>query len=94
MIHPIEGGKDTMRDLHLRRVAVFVYEPDPGDFYWVLIESKDDAYMWLDIEGAQEPHPTWIRAFEAGNTTLLKLVADQNMGPLAPVEDENASPLG
>jgi len=80
-----------MRHLHLRRVAVFVNEPDPGDFYWVLIESTDDAYIWLDIEGAQEPHPTWISAFEAGNKALLKLVADQNMGPLAQVEGANAS---
>ena len=83
-----------MRHLHLRRVAVFVNEPHPGDFYWrVLIESTGDAYIWLDIEGAQEPHPTWISAFEAGNTALLKLVADQNMGPQA-VEGENPSFAG
>ena len=83
-----------MRDLHLRRIAVFVDEPDPGDFYWVLIESKDDATIWLDIEAAQEPQVTWISAFEAGNTALLELATDRNTGPLAPGEDENASPVG
>lgn len=75
-------------------VAVFIDEPDPGDFYWVLVESTGDATIWVDLEAAQEPQATWSAAFKAGNKALLKLVADRKVGPRAPIEDENASPVG
>lgn len=83
-----------MADLHLRRLAVFVDEPDPGCFYWVLIESKDDAAVWADIGSSEESFTTWRKAFDAGNAELLSRVADKDRGPLVPGEDENASPVG
>ena len=80
--------------LFLRRVAVFVDEPDPGQYFWVLIESKEDASVWLDIDAAEESLPTWQAALDAGNVALMKLVQNKETGPLTSGEDENASPVG
>lgn len=38
----------------LRRIAIFVDEPDPGQFYWVLIENGEDAATWSDLEAEQQ----------------------------------------
>lgn len=83
-----------MADLHLRRLTVFVDEPDPGLYYWVLIESKHDASVWEDVSSAEEPANTWREAWDAGVAALQALVPDQRRGPLAGGEDENASPVG
>lgn len=83
-----------MADLHLRRIAVFVDEPEPGQFYWVHIESKHDASVWEDIGAAEESLGSWKAAWDAGNSALLALVPDSASGPLAAGEDENASPVG
>lgn len=83
-----------MSTMHLRRIAVFVDEPDPGDFFWVLVESKEDAATWEELAAAEEPVRTWREAFDLGSAALLNLVADQKRGPLAAGEDENASPVG
>lgn len=66
----------------LRRIAVFVDAPDPGLFFWVLIENTDDAEIWRDIEAADEPETTWRAAFDVGNAALLALVSDQAAGPV------------
>lgn len=79
---------------HLRKLTVFVDEPDPGDFYWVLIESKHDASVWEDVGASEEPVHTWREAWDAGNAALLAMVQDQRRGPLVAGEDENASPVG
>ena len=83
-----------MENLHLRRIAVFVDVPDPGEYFWVLIESKEDASVWMDICAAEESSPTWHAALDAGNVALMKLVQNKETGPLAAGEDENASPVG
>ncbi|MDR6890891.1 MULTISPECIES: hypothetical protein [Variovorax] len=51
---------------HLRRNAVHVDEPDPGHFYWVLMEEGDDASQWVELESADQPTAMWIDAFQAG----------------------------
>ena len=79
---------------HLRHVAVYVDEPDHGLYYWVIIESVGDATVWTDHIVSEEPFTSWQAAWDAGNRELLKLVADPAVGPLAPGEDENASPVG
>lgn len=83
-----------MAQFHLRRIAVFVDEPDPGCFYWVLIESKHDASIWEDIASSEESFDTWQAAYGAGTVELKRLVFDEKTGPLAVGEDENASPVG
>ncbi|RYH40008.1 MAG: hypothetical protein EON54_18605 [Alcaligenaceae bacterium] len=79
---------------HLRRIAVFIDEPEPGHFHWVVHESTEDASVWLDLASSDESYPMWIDAWDAGNVALLKLVPDERVGPRAPGEDEDASPVG
>ncbi len=69
-------------------------EPEPGQFYWVIIESEDDASVWKDLRAAEESFTSWFAAWEMGNKELLKMVVDKKTGPLAAGEDENASPVG
>lgn len=66
----------------LRRIAVFVDEPDPGLYFWVLIENTEDAEIWRDIDAAEGPQTTWRAAFDVGNAALLALVSDQAAGPV------------
>ncbi|WP_256354491.1 MULTISPECIES: hypothetical protein [unclassified Variovorax] len=51
---------------HLRHVSVFVDDPDPGHFCWVLHESTEDASIWVDLESSELSYPTWLDAFNAG----------------------------
>ena len=71
-----------MRDSHLRRIAVFVDEPDPGCFYWVIIESKRVASAWGDIAWAKESFDTWEAAYFAGTVELMRLVPNEVTGPM------------
>lgn len=79
---------------HLRRLSVFVDEPEPGHFYWVLHESTEDTSVWVDVESSAQPYPTWNSAFEVGVTKLYHLVDDERIGPRVPGEDEDAAPVG
>jgi hypothetical protein len=79
---------------HLRRISVFVDEPEPGQYFWVIHESTEDASVWVDIESSELSHPTWNAAFEVGVTKLYRLIEDERIGPCAPGEDENAAPVG
>ena len=83
-----------MDNLHLRRLTVFVDEPDPGDYYWVLIESTGDAAIWIDIESSQAPVNSWEDAFNTGVVELKKRVSNKRLGPLIGSEDENGSAVG
>ena len=83
-----------MDNLHLRRLTVFVDEPDPGDYYWVLIESTGDAAIWIDIDSSQAPVSSWEDAFDKGVVELKKRVPNKVLGPLIGGEDENGSPVG
>ena len=78
---------------HLRRFSVFVDEPDPGVFYWVLHESTDDANVWLDIKRSSTSYLTWTHAFDHGIVELFRSVPDEHIGPQSAEEDENVSPI-
>ncbi|MDM0068375.1 hypothetical protein [Variovorax sp. J31P207] len=81
---------------HLRHISVFVDEPDPGHFHWVLHESTEDATVWTEVEASEESFASWTDAFEAGTVALYQLVDDERIGPRAPGEDEDedAAPVG
>lgn len=83
-----------MSTQHLRRLTVFVDEPDPGDYYWVMIESREDASVWNDIGSSPESFSSWLAAYESGQLALLKMVDNKKTGPMAVGENENASPVG
>lgn len=102
-LHPCEKHPELRQSVnryalhmptHLRRLTIFVDEPDPGCFYWVLIESTDDAAIWRDVTAALDPAGTWREAWDLGTQALHILVRDQAIGPRAEGEDENASPVG
>lgn len=79
---------------HLRHLTIFVDEPDPGSFFWVLIESSDDSVVWNDLRGSEDAYPSWIDAYDAGVAELKSLVEDKQIGPRAAGEDESAHPVG
>ena len=45
---------------HLRHITVFVDEPDPGHFHWVLHESTEDGSVWIDIDSSVLSFPSWM----------------------------------
>ena len=71
-----------------RRLAVFVDNPRPNAFLWLVIESTEDPSVWLDLETGDDTFSSWIEAFEAGNDALLAYVDDQDSGPLASRESD------
>ena len=79
---------------HIRRISVHVDEPDPGHFYWVLMEESDDASQWAELQSAEEGFDMWIDALQAGMWTLEKLAEDERIGPRSAGDDEDASPVG
>lgn len=79
---------------HLRHLTVFVDEPEPGHFHWVLIESTEDATVWNDIESSEGSFDMWLDAWVEGGKALLKHVEDERIGPRHSGEDEDASPVG
>ena len=80
---------------HLRRISVFVDETEPGQFYWVLHESNEDATVWTDVESSADAFITWMEAFDEGCIALFKLVPDERAGPRAAAsEGEGAAPGG
>ncbi|MDM0000766.1 hypothetical protein QTI24_19285 [Variovorax sp. J22P240] len=79
---------------HLRHLSVFVDEPEPGHFYWVLHESTEDASVWVDIESSPEPFESWTRAFGEGVVALYRHTPDERIGPRTGGEDEDAAPVG
>ena len=78
----------------LRHIAIWVDEPDPGYFHWVLHESTEDGSVWVDIRSSAAPYRSWMEAFDAGSVELFKLVPDERCGPRVSGEDEDADPVG
>ncbi|WP_081247489.1 hypothetical protein [Variovorax paradoxus] len=79
---------------HVRRISVHVDEPDPGHYYWVLMEEGDDASHWLELDAAEEPYEMWLDALNDGVQALVRYAPDERIGPRAPGDDEDTSPVG
>ena len=79
---------------HLRHLTVFVGEPAPGHYHWVLHESTHDASFWVDILDSGQSYQSWAEAFEAGCVELFKLAPDERIGPQTLGENEDADPVG
>ena len=80
---------------HLRSIAVTVDEPDPGVFHWVLIESTEDASVYLELEASEGSYDSWTHALPQGTERLLALGRNSPVkGPRANGEDEDADPVG
>ncbi|QFZ84569.1 hypothetical protein GFK26_18240 [Variovorax paradoxus] len=79
---------------HIRRISVHVDEPDPGHFFWVLMEEGDDASEWTELESAEESYDLWLDALDAGVRALVRYAPDERIGPREVNEDEDADPVG
>lgn len=78
----------------IRRIAVHVDEPAPGQFYWILMEEGDAARRWVKIGSAEEPFGLWLDALEAGVRALTGYAPNERVGPRETAEDEDADPVG
>lgn len=78
----------------IRRIAVHVDEPDPGHFFWVLMEEGDDPSQWKELESADEPCEMWLDALQAGVRALEGYALDERIGPRRSGRDEDADPVG
>ena len=70
----------------LRRLSVFIDEPEPGHFFWALRESTKDTGVWMDLASSDLDFPTWVEAHDTGTVELTRLVLDERTGPRAPSE--------
>ena len=68
----------------LRHLAVFVKEPEPGAFFWTLMESTGDDGAWTDIHTSLDAFANWNDAFMAGSDALLLQVDRLATGPRQP----------
>lgn len=63
---------------HLRQIALTVDEQEPGHFYWVLIEAKDDARVYGEFMAGPNAYGTYMEALEAGFAELRRMVNWRN----------------
>jgi len=78
----------------LRSIAVTVDEPDPGNFYWVLLESqgRDDAFRLLN--SAPRGLDTYEGALQEGVNELRRMCAARALGPRREFDSEDENPSG
>jgi hypothetical protein len=69
---------------HVRRIAIYVDEPRPGHFFWVLAEECDDASYWRELESAELSYEMWLDALHAGVRALEGYALDDRIGPRGP----------
>ena len=59
---------------NLRQIALTVDEQEPGRYFWLLIESKDDARTYGELKACEKGHGTYMEALEAGYVELRRMV--------------------
>lgn len=79
---------------YLRTISLSVDEADTGCFYWVLMESTEDATVFNELSAAQESAPTYEAALDAGVLALKALADNLSIGPRAAGESESIHPVG
>lgn len=65
---------------HIRCLAVYVDEPEPSTYHWVLHEFHVGVSTWTDVLES-EAFGTWREAYDAGAAELMSHVADDRIGP-------------
>lgn len=74
--------------LPLRHIAVYVEEPRPKRFAWVLNESADGGVHWEMLQRAGKPVASYQDAMAAGLAALQEMVDDTTLGPRGEPEVE------
>lgn len=67
----------------LRRISVYVEEPERGWFQWVLAEAAEGLSIWHDLKAAEEWEPTYKQALPEDLLALQGLIDDLDQGPRA-----------
>jgi len=78
----------AMTSLPLRHIAVYVEEPRPKKFAWVLNESADGGVHWEMLQRAGKPVASYQEAMAAGLAALQEMVEDTALGPRGEPEVE------
>jgi len=65
----------------LRNIALTVYELEPGEFFWVLMEGSDhqieDALPYVALESATQPQASYSNALVAGVGAIRKMFGSE-----------------
>jgi hypothetical protein len=77
-----------MTPLPLRHIAIYVEEPRPKKFAWVLNESADGGVHWEMLQRAGKPVGSYQEAMAAGLAALQEMVDDTSLGPRGEPEVE------
>jgi hypothetical protein len=72
----------------IRKLALAVDEPELGEFYWIILECKDDAIAWEELSSGMHGYATWREAWSFGIIEYSKMVKDQRIGPRCVIETE------
>ena len=67
-----------------RNIALTIHELEVGEFYWVLMEAADDpaevtgapgerTHVYLPLEAALQPYPSYSNALVAGVAMMRRL---------------------
>ncbi|ADU36252.1 hypothetical protein [Variovorax paradoxus] len=82
----------------LRRIAVYVNEPEPNWFAWALAEADKGASNWAQIASADEWVGSYKEAMAAGLLVLQQMIDDLDIGPRdeppAAAKKPKGSPFG
>ena len=65
----------------LRSIALMVDEPDPGSFYWVLLEVRGQSNTFAVLESASRSEPSFDASLSAGARELRRLSGSGSGGP-------------
>ena len=63
----------------LRHIAIYVEEPAPGQFEWVLVERSGRS--WRELDRADSPVTSYKAAMAQGLVALQARVDDLDVGP-------------
>lgn len=78
----------------LRRISIYVDEPELGWFAWVLSEAAEDLSTWSQIETTDEWVGSYKEAMAAGLVALQAMVGDLDRGPREEPPAEAKKPVG
>lgn len=78
----------------LRSIAVTVDEPNPGSFYWVLLESDGLGDPFSVLSNARTGLDSYDAALAEGTQQLRRMCRDRRLGPTRQHAHAEANPSG
>lgn len=78
----------------LRLLSLHIEEPDPGEFYWVVLENKEDPGAWTELTSALHGCTTWGDAWAQGVMEYMRHVRDRRIGPRRGGDRADDRPIG